>query len=170
MYLAPPRILQSLPATIGALSDQNLTLTCRVECQPPCEIHWFHNNLTRLSPDTRGILPSSLLTNEYRAKLRNGNEMTFSLINEQTEGVQIPAHTWSSITIHNTSVLFDFDQLTCVSSNSDNEELGPPVHSTVVFRRECKFLLLMFIVKPIMNIYLFIFRFTTFSTSISARY
>ncbi|OTF69890.1 Immunoglobulin I-set domain containing protein, partial [Euroglyphus maynei] len=133
---SPPRILQSLPATIGALSDQNLTLTCRVECQPPCEIHWFHNNLTRLSPDTRGILPSSLLTNEYRAKLRNGNEMTFSLINEQTEGVQIPAHTWSSITIHNTSVLFDFDQLTCVSSNSDNEELGPPVHSTVVFRRE----------------------------------
>nr|XP_046915163.1 uncharacterized protein LOC124495776 [Dermatophagoides farinae] len=134
---SPPRILQSLPATIGALSDQNLTLTCRVECQPPCEIHWFHNNLTRLSPDTRGILPSSLLTNEYRAKLRNGNEMIFSLINEQSEGsIQGPSHTWSSFTIHNTSVLFDFDQLTCVSSNSDTEELGPPVHSTVVFRRE----------------------------------
>ncbi|KAH9423523.1 hypothetical protein DERP_003804 [Dermatophagoides pteronyssinus] len=134
---SPPRILQSLPTTIGALSDQNLTLTCRVECQPPCEIHWFHNNLTRLSPDTRGILPSSpLLTNEYRAKLRNGNELTFSLINEQTEGIQGPTHTWSSITIHNTSMLFDFDQLTCVSSNSDTEELGPPVYSTVVFRRE----------------------------------
>ena len=61
------------------------------------------------------------------------------MINEQTEGIQGPTHTWSSITIHNTSMLFDFDQLTCVSSNSDTEELGPPVYSTVVFRRECMF-------------------------------
>lgn len=131
-------MLQKLPETVGALSDQNLTLTCLVECQPPCQIYWFHNNLTRLFPDTRGIFPSLLSANEYRTKLRNGNEITFSVITEQTEDAHGPTHTLSTISIHNTSVLFDFDQLTCVSSNSDTEELGPPVHSSVTFRRECK--------------------------------
>lgn len=151
---APPKLLQGLPSTIGSLVNSSLSLTCRVECEPICQIRWFHNNLTALSPDGPGVLASPI-RNELRAKLRNGNELTFwtevleyhqdNLDNSPeirkssaspVTGSSVYSHTLSKLHIFNTSALFDHDHLTCMSVG--NEGIGASVSSTVIFRRECE--------------------------------
>lgn len=95
----------------------------------------------------------SPIRNEYRAKLRNGNELTFWIETSEHQGLplaadslpqttaadqqQLYSYTVSKLHLFNTTALFDHDQLTCVSL-SELEDFGPPVQSTVIFRRECK--------------------------------
>lgn len=125
-----------------------------MECEPICQIRWFHNNLTALTPDGPGVLASPI-RNELRAKLRNGNELAFwteivehhqDYLDNTAEtrkpaaapvaGDSVYSHTTSKLHIFNTSALFDHDHLTCMSVG--NERIGSAVSSTVIFRRECK--------------------------------
>lgn len=141
--LAPPKLLQGLPPTIGAQSNESFTLQCSIQCEPLCSIHWTHNNLTSLSPDSLGVLISPI-KNELRAKLRNGNELVFWL--DSSEHIPGPndepsafSYTVSRLHILNTSALFDHDQFMCTSgtdpgaSHHSNVE---SVSSITTFRRE----------------------------------
>ena len=138
-------MIQPLPVTVGAQLNQSITLTCRIECEPLCTVQWFHNNFTLLSPDSRGVF-ASVRRNELRAKLRNGNELPFWIETTehryQQQQKQQQATTGYSVTLSrlhilNTSALFDYDQISCASAENN---LGLPVQSHVIFRRECKFL------------------------------
>jgi len=138
---SPPKLVQALPHTLGAQLNQSFSLTCRIECEPLCKIHWYHNNLTHLSPDSRGVF-SSTIRNELRAKLRNGNELAFWIETSEHQSSSPTAgsirgysFTVSKLHIVNSSALFDHDQLSCVSAGN---KYGSPVQSSVVFRRECK--------------------------------
>lgn len=137
LFAAPPKLVVPLPASLGAQLNESISLVCAVECEPLCTIQWYHNNLTLLSPDSRGVFASSV-RNELRAKLRNGNELAFWIetSEHQSSGVgSTYSVTESRLHVLNTSALFDHDQLSCLSAGNN---LGTPAASTVVFRRECK--------------------------------
>src|SRR6185369_10877786 len=45
--LAPPQIIDSLPPTIGVNENNEkevISISCRIECLPICQIFWYKNN------------------------------------------------------------------------------------------------------------------------------
>ena len=136
---APPKLIKPLPPSLGAQYNQCFSLSCAIECEPFCAIQWFLNNLTILSPEGRGGVfnSPSVVRNELRTKLRNGNELAFwiEISEHQSSGGTTYSVTQSTLHILNTSALFDHDSLSCASAENN---LGPPVASSVIFRRECK--------------------------------
>lgn len=137
LWTAPPKLVVPLPSSLGAQLNESISLLCAVECEPLCAVQWFHNNLTLLSPDSRGVFASSV-RNELRAKLRNGNELAFWIETSEHHSSGVGSTysvTESKLHILNTTALFDHDQLSCSSVGNN---LGPPATSTLVFRRECK--------------------------------
>uniref|UniRef100_T1J3C8 Ig-like domain-containing protein n=1 Tax=Strigamia maritima TaxID=126957 RepID=T1J3C8_STRMM len=69
---APPTFIDRLPHYYGALmTSAYVNISCRVECDPLCEIHWYKNGMvidsTRYYTITTDILPPDSSTDDFRS-------------------------------------------------------------------------------------------------------
>ncbi|XP_076325692.1 hemicentin-2-like isoform X2 [Tachypleus tridentatus] len=114
--LAPPRLVEELPRTGGALRNlQSVNLRCRVECEPLCDITWYRNN--------KSLNGSKLFTIETFREAPDVDNNTFDSV--------VSILSWNMR--HFPSESFDFNNFTCKSSEN---EVGDSVSSTMVFRLE----------------------------------
>ncbi|XP_023224016.1 hemicentin-1-like isoform X2 [Centruroides sculpturatus] len=114
--VAPPAFVQKLPDTGGVPRNATtVTLACRVECQPICQIEWLRNNE---SVKSSKFFHEKLIKHPEDPKKNIFTSITSVL-------------TWNMS--HLPASSFDYNSFTCRSTSNI---AGPPVSSTLLFRVE----------------------------------
>ncbi|CAM1314388.1 nrm (predicted) [Pycnogonum litorale] len=119
--LAPPAFIENLPPMSGAKKTaESVSMTCTVECDPPCTVQWLKNGENLQDSDMYVIKTSAQTQNEQRNYFESVVTTLYWNLTAWPNGILQES-------------LVDGANFSCVSSDN---AVGPGVSSTTLFRVE----------------------------------